>query len=386
MKKFKIIYMINDKQKQTFLKAKNTYEARMQALKKYHTIVEIQELEEKQRAKFKEEELIFIFKDLNMILKAGLSLQEAVLEFCNNAYDQKITHNFKIIYKKLKNGTSYDDAFSGILNSTELAMLKICNGKEDLSKAFDIIIALKEKRLKNYKQFKKAISYPLLVLVCILFAFGVLMVFVLPEFKALFEQLELNLPLITRILFAIGDFINNFYIFIAVFFLLILWLFFLYKNSYLFDKLCFYMPIFGKLISYQDKFCFFLILSHLLNSGVDIKKALNLANNGVKNKFLNTKIANAIYLFESGLTLSQAFLKIEIFENFVIRMLNLSFKSSNLDESSYELALFFENKKEEYMQRLFVLLEPLMVFFMAGLILILALGVFLPMWQISHGF
>ncbi|MBX2079307.1 type II secretion system F family protein, partial [Campylobacter peloridis] len=82
----------------------------------------------------------------------------------------------------------------------------------------------------------------------------------------------------------------------------------------------------------------------------------------------------------------QAFLKIEIFENFVIRMLNLSFKSSNLDESSYELALFFENKKEEYMQRLFVLLEPLMVFFMAGLILILALGVFLPMWQISHGF
>lgn len=66
-------------------------------------------------------------------------------------------------------------------------------------------------------------------------------------------------------------------------------------------------------------------------------------------------------------------------------MLNLALKSSKLDESTYELALFYEHKKENYTQRLLSVLEPLMTIFVASLILVLALGVFLPMWQISQG-
>ncbi|EFN2927351.1 TPA: type II secretion system F family protein [Campylobacter lari] len=118
---------------------------------------------------------------------------------------------------------------------------------------------------------------------------------------------------------------------------------------------------------------------------MDIKRAFDLACEGIENQFFKNKMFIIKTSFESGLDLDQAFFKIKLFEPFVIRMLKLALKSSKLDESTYELALFYEHKKENYTQRLLSVLEPLMTIFMASLILVLALGVFLPMWQISQG-
>ncbi|CAM4065810.1 type II secretion system F family protein [Campylobacter armoricus] len=385
MKKFIITYIINEKTKQCVIKAKTLYEARLLALKKYSKLVDIQEYSSQIKEKLKDEELIFILKDLSVILKAGMSLQEAVLEFKNYTYDKKVSNKFGEIYNKLINGYSYEKSFMCILNSRELAILKICEGKQELSKAFDIIVDLKEKNLKNIKQFKKAISYPTIVFVFIVAAFFILMTFVLPEFKILFEQLELNLPIITKILFSIADFFTNFIVYIVLGILAFVVFIVFLKNTLFLHKMIFYFPVFGKIIQSQDKFCFFIILSHLLNAGIDAKKAFELSIEGIENLFLKNKMFEAMRLFESGLDIAQAFLKIDIFEPFVIRMLKLALKSSKLDKSSYELALFFEYKKENYTQKLLTLLEPLMTIIMASLILILALGVFLPMWQMSQG-
>ncbi|MCV3430578.1 type II secretion system F family protein [Campylobacter lari] len=385
MKKFIIFYALNKEQKQCIIKAKNLYEARNLAQKSFENIISVEEYLGAAKHKIKEEELIFILKDLNMVLKAGLSLQEAILEFARSNHDVYVAKIFNVIYNKLKNGSSYNEAFRGILNSRECAILKICDGKEDLYKAFEIIINLKEKNLHSFKQFKKAITYPLFVFTCIILAFFVLMILVLPEFKTLFLQLELNLPKITQILFIVGDFFKHFYVFILLgigFFIMFAYSF---RKSLFFHEILFYTPIFGKIIFFQDKFCFFLIFSYLLKAGVDIKRAFEYACEGIENQFFKNKMFVAKTLFESGLDLAQAFSKTKLFDSFVIRMLNLALKSSKLDESTYELALFYEYKKENYTQRLLAILEPLMTIFMASLILVLALGVFLPMWQISQG-
>ncbi|OCX43136.1 hypothetical protein A7X81_07785 [Campylobacter ornithocola] len=385
MKKFIIFYILNQDQKQCIVEARNLYEARSFALKSFTNIISIEEYFEPIRHKIKEEELIFILKDLSMILKAGLSLQEAILEFARSSHEKQNIKIFNTIYNKLNNGSSYSEAFKDILNSRECAILKICDGKEELYRAFDIIINLKEKNLHSIKQFKKAMAYPLFVFTCIILAFFVLMILVLPEFKTLFLQLELELPKITQILFSIGDFFGHFYMIVLLSIGFLLILVYSFKRSLFFYKVLFYSPVFGKIIFYQDKFCFFLIFSYLLKAGVDIKRAFELACEGIENQFFKDKIYTVKISMESGLNLAQAFLKIRLFEPFVIRMLNLALKSSKLDECTYELALFYEHKKENYTQKLFAILEPLMTIFMAGLILILALGVFLPMWQISQG-
>lgn len=384
MKKFVIFYVLNKEQKQYIIRARNLYEARNFALKSFVNIISVEEYFKPIKHKIKEEELIFILKDVNMILKAGLSLQEAILEFLKSSYEKQNIKIFNTIYNKLNNGSSYNEAFKDILNSRECAILKICDGREDLHKALDIIISLKEKNLHSFKQLKKAIAYPLFVFMCIIFAFFILITLVLPEFKTLFLQLELDLPKITQILFIIADFFSHFYMIILLnigFFIILTYSF---RKSLFFHRILFYSPIFGKIIFYQDKFCFFLIFSYLLKAGVDIKRAFELACEGIENQFFKNKMFIIKTSFESGLDLAQAFSNTKLFESFVIRMLNLALKSSKLDESTYELALFYEYKKENYTQKLLSVLEPLMTIFMASLILVLALGVFLPMWQISQ--
>ncbi|HEC1756756.1 TPA: type II secretion system F family protein, partial [Campylobacter lari] len=205
MKKFVIFYVLNKEQKQYIIRARNLYEARNFALKSFVNIISVEEYFKPIKHKIKEEELIFILKDVNMILKAGLSLQEAILEFLKSSYEKQNIKIFNTIYNKLNNGSSYNEAFKDILNSRECAILKICDGREDLHKALDIIISLKEKNLHSFKQLKKAIAYPLFVFMCIIFAFFILITLVLPEFKTLFLQLELDLPKITQILFIIAD-------------------------------------------------------------------------------------------------------------------------------------------------------------------------------------
>ncbi|HEC1797248.1 TPA: type II secretion system F family protein [Campylobacter lari] len=384
MKKFVIFYVLNKEQKQYIIRARNLYEARNFALKSFVNIISVEEYFKPIKHKIKEEELIFILKDLNMILKAGLSLQEAILEFLKSSYEKQNIKIFNTIYNKLNNGSSYNEAFKDILNSRECAILKICDGREDLHRALDIIISLKEKNLHSFKQLKKAIAYPLFVFMCIIFAFFILITLVLPEFKTLFLQLELDLPKITQILFIIADFFSHFYMIILLnigFFIILTYFF---RKSLFFHRILFYFPIFGKIIFYQDKFCFFLIFSYLLKAGVDIKRAFELACEGIENQFFKNKMFIIKTSFESGLDLAQAFSNTKLFEPFVIRMLNLALKSSKLDESTYELALFYEYKKENYTQKLLSVLEPLMTIFMASLILVLASGVFLPMWQISQ--
>ncbi|AJC90309.1 transformation system, type II secretion system membrane protein CtsF [Campylobacter subantarcticus] len=386
MKKFIIFYILNKEQKQCVIKAKNLYEARNFAQKSFENIISIEEYFGIIKHKIKEEEFIFILKDLNMVLKAGLSLQEVILEFARSNHDAHIAKIFSVIYNKLKNGSSYNEAFRGILNSRECAILKICDGKEDLYKAFEIIINLKEKNLYSFKQFKKAITYPLFVFICIILAFFVLMILVLPEFKTLFLHLELDLPKITQILFVLGDFFKHFYVFIILSVGFFITLACSFRKSLFFHKILFHFPVFGKIIFYQDKFCFFLIFSYLLKAGVDIKRAFELACEGIENQFFKNKMFFIKISFESGLDLDQAFFNTRLFEPFVVRMLNLGLKSSKLDEGTYGLALFYEYKKENYIQRFLSVLEPLMTVFMAILILILALGVFLPMWQINQAF
>ncbi|RKO64987.1 hypothetical protein CKA54_02260 [Campylobacter sp. P255] len=386
LKKFIINYIVKEKSKQRIIKANNLYEARMIALKSHFEIISIEEYFGAVKYKFKDEDLIFILKDLNMMLKAGLSLQEAILEFSRSNYEKQVAQIFNIIYQKLSNGSTYDQAFANVLSVRECAILKICEGKGDLHQAFGIIIDLKEKHLRNLKQFKKAMAYPSFVFACIILAFVVLMVLVLPEFKNLFAQLELDLPQITQILFHIGDFFNQYYIYFAILLLCFIFAVYLSRKALYFHKLLFYLPIFGKIMLYQEQFCFFLVFSYLSKSGVDVKRAFGLACESIRNSFFKNTMYAVKTSFESGLSMDQAFFKTKFFEPFVIRMLKLALKSSKLDESTYELAVFYEYKKESYTQKFFSLLEPLMTVFMAILILILALGVFLPMWQINQAF
>ncbi|EAH9114385.1 type II secretion system F family protein, partial [Campylobacter jejuni] len=83
--------------------------------------------------------------------------------------------------------------------------------------------------------------------------------------------------------------------------------------------------------------------------------------------------------------LSQAFKKIDIFDSLVFSMLSVAMKSGRLEVLSEEIAKYYQQKSENLMDRFLIFLEPMMTLFVALLVLFLALGIFLPMWELSSG-
>lgn len=237
MKLYELEIIKAQKRYKKLIKAENLNTAQAKALDKNWKIISIKEKQKNYVRKINSEYFILFFKELSLLCEAGLSIQEAFKELVK-------IHSFKGINKVLDNlllGQNLNLAFENAnfgLNYAELALIKTAQSTGKLSENFLQIAKLREKSLENKKRFKKAMRYPLFVFISICAAFIFLMLFVIPNFKDLFENLNINLPLITIIMLQIYDFLQN-YVIVFAFLLVFIFIFvyFMYKKSY-------FLPIF----------------------------------------------------------------------------------------------------------------------------------------------
>ncbi|HDZ5087344.1 TPA: type II secretion system F family protein [Campylobacter jejuni] len=387
MKFYEVEFLKNNQNYKKTIKAENLNTVQTKALSKNWKIINIKEIQKSNFQRLKDENFILFFKELALLCEVGLSVQEAIKELY-------LMHSCKIMKKILDNlilAQSLNQAFENAnfgLNRAELALIKTAENTGKISEVFSQISKLREKSMESQKQLKKALRYPTLVFLGIIGAFLFLMLFVVPNFKDLFENLDANLPFITHVMLEIYNFLDTYGIFCTS--LLVVFVFMTvlaYKNFYSFafsyDFLLLKIPLLSRLIIYNQNYYFFMVFSLLLKNGIPISKAFDLAIMGLENKFLIFQYKKLFSFIDSGLELSQAFKKIDIFDSLVFSMLNVAMKSGKLEVLSEEIAKYYQQKSENLMDRFLVFLEPMMTLFVAFLVLFLALGIFLPMWDLG---
>ncbi|EAL5885700.1 type II secretion system F family protein [Campylobacter jejuni] len=389
MKFYEVEFLKNNQNYTKTIKAENLNIAQTKALSKNWKIIDIKEIQKSNFQRLKDENFILFFKELALLCEVGLSVQEAIKELY-------LMHSCKIMKKILDNlilaqnlNQAFENANFG-LNRAELALIKTAEKTGKISEVFSQISKLREKSLESQKQLKKAFRYPTLVFLSIIGAFLFLMLFVVPNFKDLFENLGASLPFITHVMLEIYNFLDSYGIFcIFLFVVFIVMLILAYKNFHSFAFSCDFLflkiPLISRLIIYNQNYYFFMVFSLLLKNGISIFKAFDLAIIGLENKFLIFQYKKLFSFIDSGLELSQAFKKIDIFDSLVFSMLSVAMKSGRLEVLSEEIAKYYQQKSENLMDRFLVFLEPMMTLFVAFLVLFLALGIFLPMWELSSG-
>ncbi|EAW7309845.1 type II secretion system F family protein [Campylobacter jejuni] len=389
MKFYEVEFLKNNQNYTKTIKAENLNIAQTKALSKNWKIINIKEIQKSNFQRLKDENFILFFKELALLCEVGLSVQEAIKELY-------LMHSCKIMKKILDNlilaqnlNQAFENANFG-LNRAELALIKTAEKTGKISEVFSQISKLREKSLESQKQLKKAFRYPTLVFLSIIGAFLFLMLFVVPNFKDLFENLGASLPFITHVMLEIYNFLDSYGIFcIFLFVVFIVMLILAYKNFHSFAFSCDFLflkiPLISRLIIYNQNYYFFMVFSLLLKNGISISKAFDLAIIGLENKFLIFQYKKLFSFIDSGLELSQAFKKIDIFDSLVFSMLSVAMKSGRLEVLSEEIAKYYQQKSENLMDRFLVFLEPMMTLFVAFLVLFLALGIFLPMWELSSG-
>lgn len=387
MKFYEIEFLKNNHSYKQIIRAKNLNSAQAKALSRNWKIIHIQEFQKFHFVRLKDENFIFFFKELALLCEAGLSVQEGIKQIY-------LARSCKIIKRVLDNlilaqnlNQAFKNAYFG-LNSAELALIHMAENTGKISEVFRQIASLRQKSMENKKQIKKALRYPILVFLSTIGAFLFLMLFVMPNFKDWFESLDVELPLITHIMLQSYNFLKIYgVVFLAFFIFLFFTILLCYKYFDSFALYCDFLflklPLFSRLILYNQNHYFFIVFSLLLKSGISISKAFYLASSALGNRFLMLKYQKILVLLDGGFELSQAFKQMYIVDSLVFSMLNIAMKSAKLELLSEEIDKYYEQKSQNIMEQFLVLLEPVMTLFVAFLVLFLALGIFLPMWELS---
>lgn len=377
--------------KEIIIYAKSKFQAQKIAINKGLKVENIEEANNiffKKR--LKDSILLIFYKELSILLDSNISLQNAIKELEKSAKsDLKIFLNN--ISKLLNSGQNLTSAFknsSFYFNNTELTLLELAEHSGELAKIFAKLCELKEKKIENLKKLKKALSYPCFVFITLIFAFCAIILLILPQFKNLFNEFNIELPLITRMFLNFYDFLSEFYLVIIFAFVSFIFIFILlYKNrqdfAYIVDMIISKIPIVSSLIFYSQSSQFFFVLSVLSEANIVALKSVKLASANFQNKFIKQKIKEIQILMEQGLSLELAFDKVKIFDTLVISMLNTAMKSAKLGKICENISRYYEVKLDDKLSLILNLIEPLMTFVVAIGVLFLALGIFLPMWELN---
>ncbi|WP_300701612.1 type II secretion system F family protein [uncultured Campylobacter sp.] len=377
--------------KEIIIYAKSKFQAQKIAINKGLKVENIEEANNiffKKR--LKDSILLIFYKELSILLDSNISLQNAIKELEKSAKsDLKIFLNN--ISKLLNSGQNLTSAFknsSFYFNNTELTLLELAEHSGELAKIFAKLCELKEKKIENLKKLKKALSYPCFVFITLIFAFCAIILLILPQFKNLFNEFNIELPLITRMFLNFYDFLSEFYLVIIFAFVAFIFIFILlYKNrqdfAYIVDMIISKIPIVSSLIFYSQSSQFFFVLSVLSEANIVALKSVKLASANFQNKFIKQKIKEIQRLMEQGLSLELAFDKVKIFDALVISMLNTAMKSAKLGKICENISRYYELKLDDKLSIILNLIEPLMTFIVAIGVLFLALGIFLPMWELN---
>jgi len=231
-------------------------------------------------------------------------------------------------------------------------------------------------------------AYPRNVMIAMVIAMVVMINFVIPKFQAIFDKFHADLPFLTKLLLGAEQFFSNYggWLFF-LFSLLFLTFRYFFRHSerfrYWIDFLMLRTYIVKNIVLYSTLNRFTIVFSELLNAGISIFEALEISISMVDNLVLREKLQRSYIEINRGASLYQSFENSKIFDNMVIQMIYTGESSGELQKMLNNIADYYKRNFNKIIENLHSLLEPVILFFIGVLVTILALGIFLPIWNLG---
>lgn len=338
------------------------------------------------------QEWIVAMRQMGVMLGAGISLSDALSEAASATKDKRAR---AIILKALEDveaGLSLSASLEknrAALGNVTMAMVTLGEKTGTLADSLMKLAELLEELRDNRAKVKKAMRTPMLSLGAMVVAFVVLILLVVPKFKAIFSRLGSDLPLPTQILLGIEYALTNY----GLLMLAALvggvaahrWAM---KNRPTYqtwtDRALLRVYLVGNLASLGFFGRFMMIFSQLIRSGIPLTEAMATAAGTIENSYVRQKLAEAARGIEQGKQLSTALDETGLFEPMVLQMIRSGESSGALDTMLGRVADYYKMRFNHLVDNFSALLEPILMAFIAALVLLIALGIFLPMWEISN--
>jgi MSHA biogenesis protein MshG len=337
------------------------------------------------------EELIIFSRQMYSLTKAGMPLDRALRGLEASITSIPMKQVLRDLSGQLEKGMDLSGAFARhpkVFSPLYLSIVHVGENTGRLDLAFEQVGKYLELERSTSKQVKSATRYPIFVVCAIAIALTIIMIFVIPVFAETFNKLSAELPWQTVLLIDISNFFTSYWpymlgIGVASYVMFKRWLA-TTAGRMQWDHYKLGFPLVGNVFERIALSRFSRTFSMMMKAGVPIVQSLGVIARAVGNTWIGESVSRMGEGISKGESLYQTALKSGMFSPLVLQMIAVGEESGNVDGLLQEVADFYDAEVEYDLKRLGAAIEPILIVFIAGMVLILALGVFLPIWDLSR--
>ncbi|MCZ6470849.1 MAG: type II secretion system F family protein, partial [Gammaproteobacteria bacterium] len=333
-----------------------------------------------------EEQLMFT-RQMSGLTKAGIPITRAIAGVLESIENPLLVKALRDILEQLDSGRSLSVSFARhpkVFSNLYISIIQVGESTGRLEQSFALMGEYIDRNRRITNNIRTALRYPTTVLIAIAIAMVIVNLFVIPKFAIFFEKNQLELPWQTVILLNTSKFFVSYWIYMLVAAIGGFLAFRHYINTpqgkYRWHRFIIKVPMIGEILHRAFMARFARSFSMAYSAGVPIVQAMGVISRSIGNVYISSHVDGMREGIESGETLTRTAHRTGMFTPVVMQMFAVGEEAGNLDEMMTYIADFYEEEIDYDVKTLADRLEPLIYVAIGGMVLVLALGIFVPMW------
>lgn len=336
------------------------------------------------------DEVILFSRQMHSLTKAGISIVRAARGLSESQKNPYFSEVLADIGTNLESGIDLATSFRRhprVFSELYASVIHVGENTGRLDTAFRQIARYLEIERETRKRIKAATRYPSFVLGAIAIAIVILNVFVIPAFAQVFAKFNAELPWQTRAIIGLSDFFVDYWMFLLAGAAASTYTVHRYlqtpEGRFHWDRIKLRLPILGSIFERINLSRFCQTFAMVLRAGVPITQGLFVVAKAIGNEYMADRVTGMRQGIERGSSVSQTAKESGMFTPVVLQMIAVGEETGSMDELLEQAASFYEEEVDYELKSLTDAVEPILIIAIGIMVLILALGVFLPLWDLS---
>lgn len=343
----------------------------------------------KRKKKVTARDMSVFCRQFSSILRAGVSVVKALEMLGAQTENKNLKAAVIEVQSSVEKGSTLSDAMrmkKDVFPDLLISMVSAGEASGSLETAIDRMAIQFEKDAKIKSMVKKAMMYPMVLLVVAVGVMLLMITYVIPQFEDMFNSIDSELPVYTRAVLWLGDFITGKWWLLILIIVAIVFAYRTYKKTdtgrHQIDKIKLKIPVFGMLATKTACARFSRTLSTLLKSGMSMMDALDIVADTMENVIYKDALVKARSGVALGFELSQQLEATGLFPPMVVHMASIGEETGNMEEMLTNVANYYDEEVEVATQQVTALMEPIIIVVMAVMVAVLVLCIYGPMAQL----
>lgn len=341
----------------------------------------------------KTEHFTVFCRQLATMYRAGVSLVESVQILREQTASKPLAKLLGEIAEEMRGGKQLSEAASAyptVFSTVFISMVQAGEAAGNLDVMLDRLAVFFEKERNTKEKVKSAMIYPAVMLVMMVLVVIFMMLFVIPQYAISFQGMGIELPLPTRMVMAVSEFMQQFWYLVIVGliapFVVWKWVRRTAQGKLVQDLMLLRIPVFGKLWHKQAIARFARTFSSLLAAAIPLMQGMTIVSNVVGNAAIGKAILDSRDRVMSGDSMSEPLRQSKLFPPMVVQMMAIGERSGSIEDMLDKVADFYEADVDQMADRLKALLEPLMIILLTGIVGVIVMAVMMPTFKMMQSY